>query len=79
MQGLRSLFAAALYLSLAAVPLLAGPTTTSVLGTVVTAKKPMWAKAPRHVGTTVYGGDRLSTEETGTRADSCAAQLACCS
>jgi hypothetical protein len=66
MQGLRSLFAAALTISLAAVPLLAGPTTTSVLGTVVTAQKAHVGEGAAAVGTTVYGGDRLSTEETGT-------------
>lgn len=66
MQGLRSLFAAALTVSLAAVPLLAGPTTTSVLGTVVTAEKAHVGEGAAAVGTTVYGGDRLSTEDAGT-------------
>ena len=78
MQGLRSLFAAALTISLAAVPLLAGPTTTSVLGTVVTAQKAHVGEGAAAVGTTVYGGDRLTPRRQACT-DSCGRSFACCS
>jgi len=64
MQGLRATFAAILTVSMAAMPLFAAP--TSALGTVVTAEKAHVGDALVSVGTTVYGGDRLSTEAEGS-------------
>jgi len=65
MQRLRAIFAAALSVSLAAVPLLGAPTTTA-LGTVITAERAHVGSVSASVGTTVYGGDRLSTEQQGS-------------
>jgi hypothetical protein len=64
MQGLRATFAAILTVSMATAPLFAAP--TSALGTVVTAEKAHVGEALVSVGTTVYGGDRLSTEADGS-------------
>lgn len=65
MQRLRGIFAAALSLSLASGPMLGAPTAT-VLGTVITADRAHVGDASASVGTTVYGGDRLSTELQGS-------------
>jgi hypothetical protein len=65
MLGMRPLLAAALTFTLVAMPVLAGPSTT-VLGTIVTADKAHVGEGAAAVGTTVYGGDRLSTELEGT-------------
>jgi len=64
MQGLRATFAAVLSVSMATAPLFAAP--TSALGTVVSAEKAHVGDALISVGTTVYGGDRLSTETDGS-------------
>jgi hypothetical protein len=64
MQALRSSIAAILTVSMAAAPLFAAP--TSALGTVITAEKAHVGEALVSVGTTVYGGDRLSTEADGS-------------
>jgi hypothetical protein len=64
MQGLRAAFAAILTVSMATAPLFAAP--TSSLGTIVTAEKAHVGEALAAVGTTVYGGDRLSTEADGS-------------
>jgi hypothetical protein len=64
MQGLRTAFAAILTASMATTPLWAAP--SSALGTVVTADKAHVGEALVSVGTTVYGGDRLSTEADGS-------------
>src|SRR5271167_3251993 len=64
MQGLRATFAAILTVSMATMPLFAAP--TSALGTVVTAEKAHVGEALVSVGTTVYGGDRLSTDPDGS-------------
>jgi hypothetical protein len=65
MQGLRSLFAAALAVTLTAVPALAGPGNT-VLGTVTTAEKAHVGEGAAATGTTLYAGDRLSTDMQGS-------------
>ena len=65
MQRLRAIFAAALSATLAAGPLLGAPTATA-LGTVVTAERAHVGDTSASVGTTVYGGDRLSTEQQGS-------------
>jgi hypothetical protein len=64
MQGLRAAFAAILTVSMATAPLFAAP--TSSLGTIVMADKAHVGEALASVGTTVYGGDRLSTEADGS-------------
>jgi hypothetical protein len=65
MQRLRAIFAAALSVTLATAPLMGAPTAT-VLGTVVTAERAHVDDGIASVGTTVFGGDRLSTEDQGS-------------
>jgi len=65
MQRLRAMFAAALSVTLATGPLMGAPTATA-LGTVITAERAHVGDASASVGTTVYGGDRLSTEQQGS-------------
>lgn len=65
MLRLRALSAAALTLSLASLPAMAGPSST-VLGSIVTADRAHVGSAAAAVGTTVYVGDRLSTEAQGS-------------
>jgi hypothetical protein len=65
MQRLRALFAAALSVTLASAPLMGAPTAT-VWGTVVTAERAHVDDGVASVGTTVFGGDRLSTEDQGS-------------
>jgi hypothetical protein len=64
MHRLRAVFAAALSVSLATGPLMGAPTATS-LGMIITAERAHVGDALAAVGTTVYGGDRLSTEQQG--------------
>lgn len=65
MQGLRTLLAAALVLTVISAPTLAGP-ASAVLGTVITADKAHVGEGMAAVGTTVFGGDRLSTDTQGS-------------
>jgi hypothetical protein len=65
MQGLRKLFAAALVVTLWSIPAFAGP-ANPVLGTVITADKAHVGEGTATVGTTVFGGDRISTESQGS-------------
>ncbi len=65
MQRLRAIFAAALSVKLASAPLLGAPTAT-VWGTVVTAERAHLDDGVASVGTTVFGGDRPSTEDQGS-------------
>ena len=65
MQGMRAMFAAALSVSLAVGPVMGSPTATA-LGIVLTAERAHVGDASAWVGTTVYGGDRLSTEQQGS-------------
>ena len=65
MQRLRAIFAAALSVTLATAPLLGAP-TASVLGTVVTAERAHVDEGIASVGTTVFAGDRLTTEDQGS-------------
>jgi hypothetical protein len=65
MQRLRVVLAATLSVSLTSGPLMGAPTAT-VLGTVLTADRAHVGDAPASIGTTVYGGDRLSTEQQGS-------------
>jgi hypothetical protein len=66
MQGLRKFLAAAIVVTLASIPAFAGPATNSVLGTVITANKAHVGEGMAAVGTTVFGGDRISTESQGS-------------
>lgn len=66
MQGLRKFLAAAMVVTLASIPAFAGPATNSVLGTVITANKAHVGEGMAAVGTTVFGGDRISTESQGS-------------
>jgi hypothetical protein len=66
MSRLRALYAAAVALSLASVPLWAATTPTATpLGTVIAADHANVGNSGADVGTTVYGGDRLSTDFQG--------------
>ena len=65
MQRLRAIFAAALSVTLATAPLMGAP-TTSVVGTVVTAERAHVDDGIASVGTTVFAGDKLSTEDQGS-------------
>ncbi len=65
MERLRAIFAAALSVVLATAPLMGAPTAT-VLGTVVTAERAHVGDGVASVGTTVFGGDRLSTDDQGS-------------
>ena len=77
MQGLRTVFAAALVLTLASVPALAGPGSSNVLGTVITADKAHVGEGAAGIGTTVFAGDRLSTDPQGA-CNSALVQHDCC-
>jgi hypothetical protein len=65
LQRLRGIFAAALSVTLARVPLMGAPTAT-VLGSVVASERAHVGDGIASIGTTVFGGDRLSTEDQGS-------------
>jgi len=64
MQARSAILAIALSFSLMAMPMWGAP--AEVLGTVVTAEHAHVGAAKAEVGTTVYGGDSLSTEPQGS-------------
>lgn len=67
MYRLRAICAAALSLSMACVPVWGASTpVVTPLGTVIAADRAHVGGAAADVGTTVYGGDRLSTELQGS-------------
>jgi len=66
MQGMRTLLRATAVLTLATVPVLAGPATNEVLGTVITAEKAHVGEGSAGIGTTVFAGDKLSTDPQGS-------------
>jgi hypothetical protein len=66
MQRLRAISAAALSLSLACAPLWGAAPNVTPLGTVIAAEHAHVGAASADVGTTVYGGDRLSTDLRGS-------------
>lgn len=67
MYRLRVILAAALSLGVACVPLWgAGGPSVTPLGTVIAAERAHVGGASADVGTTVYGGDRLSTDLQGS-------------
>jgi len=67
MRGLRAVSAAVLSVSLTAIPAYSN-TTPSVapLGTVIAAERAHVGQSAADVGTTLYGGDRLSTDAQGS-------------
>lgn len=65
MRGLRALCTGFFSVSLASIPVCAGTTSTIPLGIVLTADHARVGEAPVSAGTTVYGGDLLSTEAQG--------------
>jgi len=67
MQRLRAIGAVALSLTVACAPLLAASTPTATpLGTVIAADRAHVGEAGANVGTTVYSGDRVSTDLQGS-------------
>jgi hypothetical protein len=66
MQVLRLICAALLSATLAIMPVWSAPAPTTALGTIVAAQRAHVGSAEAEVGTTVYGGDQLSTEQAGT-------------
>ena len=64
MQARRAIFATALSFSLITIPVWGAP--TAALGTVIAAEGAHVGEAKAEVGTTVYGGDSLSTEVQGS-------------
>jgi hypothetical protein len=66
MRGLRGSFAALMAIGLTVSPAWAGPKTASSLGTIVTAEHARVGDSSAAVGTTVFSGDRLSTDREGS-------------
>ncbi len=67
MQRLRAIGAAVLSLSLVGLPVFGAATpNVAPLGTVIAADRARVGEASADVGTTVYGGDVLSTEQQGS-------------
>lgn len=66
MQGLRASLASLVMLGLTISPALAGPKPATSLGTVITADHARVGESSVQVGTTVFGGDRLTTDPQGS-------------
>lgn len=66
MRGLRASLAALMSAGLTVVPVSASPKTAGSLGTVVTAEHARVGDSPAEVGTTLFSGDRLSTDREGS-------------
>ena len=66
MQGLRALLAAFLAIGLASSPACATPNPATSLGTIITADHARVGDSSAEVGTTVFGGDRLTTDAQGS-------------
>jgi len=66
MRGLRGSFAALMAIGLTVSPAWAGPKAASSLGTIVTAEHARVGDSSAEVGTTVFSGDRLSTDREGS-------------
>jgi len=64
MQARRAIFATVLSISLITIPVWGAP--TAALGSVIAADRAHVGEAKAEVGTTVYGGDNLSTEVQGS-------------
>jgi hypothetical protein len=66
MRGLSASLAALMTIGLTVSPASSGATTASSLGTIVTAQHARVGDSPAEVGTTVFSGDRLSTDGDGS-------------
>jgi len=66
MRGLRASLAAFITIGLTIPPACAAPKPTASLGTVITADHARVGDSPAEVGTTVFGGDRLTTDAQGS-------------
>ena len=66
MRGLRATLATLMTIGLTVAPVWAGPKTASSLGTIVTAEHAFVGDSSAEVGTTVFSGDRLSTNREGS-------------
>lgn len=67
MQRLRAFYVAALSFGLSCLPLYGATTPTAPpLGTVIAAERAHIGEAGADVGTTIYSGDRVSTETNGS-------------
>jgi hypothetical protein len=66
MLGLRAPLATLMTIGLTVAPSWAGPKTASSLGTIVTAEHAFVGDSSAEVGTTVFSGDRLSTNREGS-------------
>lgn len=66
MQGLRVPLATLLFVGLSASIASATPKPSTSLGTIVTAEHARVGDSAAEVGTTVYSGDRLATEQAGS-------------
>lgn len=65
MTRLREIAAAFLTFSLSVAPAMGAPSSAPTIGTVVAAERAHVGTAAASVGTTVFGGDKLSTEQLG--------------
>ncbi len=66
MQGLRAPLATLLLCGLASSPAWGGPNPTTSLGTIITADHARVGDSSAETGTTVFSGDRLSTDPQGS-------------
>lgn len=66
MRGLRASLATLMTIGLTVAPVWGGPKPTGTLGTIVTAEHARIGDSSAEVGTTVFNGDRLSTERQGS-------------
>ncbi len=66
MRGLRAPLATLMTIGLTVAPAWAGPKTASSLGTIVTSAHARVGDSSAEVGTTVFSGDRLTTEREGS-------------
>jgi hypothetical protein len=66
MQGLRAPLATFLFAGLAASVVWAGPKPTDSLGTIVTADHARVGDSAAEVGTTIFNGDHLATDQQGS-------------
>lgn len=66
MQGLRALLAAFITIGLTISPACAAPRPTASLGTVITADHARVGDSSVEVGTTIFNGDRLTTDPQGS-------------
>jgi hypothetical protein len=66
MRGLRASLATLMTIGLTVAPVWGGPKTANSLGTIVTAEHALIGDSSAEVGTTVFSGDRLSTDREGS-------------